>query len=80
MCCLHNASVDDSLSGWCKGAPERLAAARRCVAMIEGARAVSDIGERVWRRAYNQSIAGTPCMAYSVKPGRPVNVSLLFGL
>lgn len=28
MCCLHNASIDTELRGWCKGNPERLKVAK----------------------------------------------------
>jgi hypothetical protein len=28
-CSLHNASIDDAMTGWCKGTPERLRVAKR---------------------------------------------------
>ena len=77
MCCLHNASIDSTLSGWCKDNPQRLKIARRCVEMIDQSWAVTHMGERIWKRAYNRSL-GSDAMRYGVKPGRPVNVALLF--
>lgn len=29
MCCLHNASIDDEMKGWCKDNPNRLRVAKR---------------------------------------------------
>lgn len=38
-CCLHNASIDDEMSGWCKDNPHRLAEARRASRYVNDWRA-----------------------------------------
>lgn len=76
-CCLHNASIDDGLTGWCAGNPERLKAAKRATAMLNGAWALNDLGSRIWRRAYNRTVK-EDWAKYDVNHGREINVALLF--
>lgn len=38
-CCLHNASIDDSMTGWCKDNPTRLRVAKRANAITSDWRA-----------------------------------------
>lgn len=33
-CCLHNASIDDELNGWCAGNPQRLVVAKEAKALV----------------------------------------------
>lgn len=78
LTCLHNASIDDKMTGWCAGSPERLKVAKRAVKMYDGAWAINDLGSRVWRRAYNRTM-GTGFAQYEVEQAREINVKLLFG-
>jgi|APGre2960657404_1045060.scaffolds.fasta_scaffold93221_3 hypothetical protein len=77
LCCLHNASLDDDMKGWCHGNPHRLQVAKQAVAMFNASWAVTDLGWQLWRRGYNRGIA----RGYAHYPEiqrRPVNVHLLF--
>ena len=76
-CCLHNASIDDGLNGWCKDRPDRLQFAKQAVAMFNASWAVTDLGWRLWRRGYNRGVP-SGYAHYDEIPRRPVNVHLLF--
>ncbi len=53
-CCLHNASIDDELTGWCKDNPQRLKIARKANWMVsEWAWEPSRLADRIIRRAWN---------------------------
>ncbi len=53
LCCLHNASIDDDLKGWCHNNPDRLKAAKRALHFIENWEA-SHKAVRIIRRAWNK--------------------------
>ena len=76
-CCLHNASIDTGLKGWCAGSPERLRAAKHATRIIDGAWAISDLGDNLIRRILNNRTPDT-WAKYDIRPGRPINVRLLF--
>lgn len=77
-CCLHNASIDDDMRHWCAGSPERLRAAKRATAIIEGAWAISDLRERITSRIWNKTTPETWAKSPIRNDGRAVNVKLLF--
>ena len=52
-CSLHNASIDDSLSGWCFRNPERLKVAKRANYLVNQWPAAR-IAERIISRAYSK--------------------------
>ncbi|MDD5350041.1 MAG: hypothetical protein PHQ12_07505 [Chthoniobacteraceae bacterium] len=55
-CSVHNASIDDAMTGWCAGNPERLKVAKRAAYLLSlwpG----SNLAERINRRAYNRILA-----------------------
>jgi hypothetical protein len=52
LCCLHNASLDDGLRGWCAGNPERLRVAKLAKAILNdwsASRLADAICARMWR-------------------------------
>lgn len=52
-CSLHNASIDDGLTGWCKDNPERLKVARKANHLINqwpGSRIADKLVESAWNR------------------------------
>ena len=53
MCCLHNASIDDEMRGWCAGNPRRLKVAKRAAYILNDWRA-SRLAERIISRAYDR--------------------------
>lgn len=77
-CCLHNASIDDDLKGWCKDRPDRLRVAKHATAMLHGAWALHDLGWRLWRRGYNRGVPAGYAH-YDEIPRRPIHIPLLFG-
>lgn len=53
MCCLHNASIDDDMTGWCKGNPERLKAAKHANYLLNqwpGSKQADAISKAAWNR------------------------------
>jgi hypothetical protein len=51
MCCLHNASIDDNLQGWCKGNPAMLKIAKRANLIVNdwsATRLADAICKRLW--------------------------------
>lgn len=53
LCCIHNASNDDNLIGWCKGNPERLKSAKKAIHLLNqwpGSGLSSRIISRAWQR------------------------------
>ncbi len=58
-CSLHNASIDDSLTGWCKNNPERLKVARQANHIVNDWE-ISHKADRIVRRAWNKLVA-VPC-------------------
>lgn len=80
LCCLHNASIDEDLRGWCKDAPERLAVAKRAVRIIDDWSA-SRLAEVLISRAYNRILAPVgyaPCPIADNRPRPTINHHLLF--
>ncbi len=77
MCCLHNASIDDEMKGWCADSPERLKVAKRAVLMMDGAWAISDLARRIEARAFNKVEGRERLMVHGIR--EPLNVHLLFG-
>lgn len=76
-CCLHNASIDDRMTGWCKANPERLRAAKRATAILSDwtAHGIAEtISARLWKRHLGRF--GVP-VSDRVRPYR-VNRDLLF--
>lgn len=55
MCCIHNASIDDALKGWCFQNPERLKAAKRANFILSDFH-ISHLGQRLIDRAWNHYI------------------------
>ena len=52
-CCLHNASIDTELSGWCAVRPDRLNAAKRASHILNNWNA-SQLAQRISARAWAQ--------------------------
>lgn len=50
-CCLHNASIDDAMNGWCHNNPKRLKVAKRAVRILNDWRA-SRLASTIINRAY----------------------------
>ncbi len=76
MCCLHNASIDDEMKGWCADSPGRLKVAKRAVLMMDGAWAISDLARRIEARAFNRAEGRERLMIHGVRES--INVKLLF--
>lgn len=55
-CALHNASIDDGLTGWCFQNPERLRVAKRANYLVNQWPG-SKIADRLVRSAWNRLIA-----------------------
>jgi len=55
-CSLHNASIDDKLTGWCFKNPERLRVAKLANALVNDW-SVSHIADRIISRLYNKLVA-----------------------
>lgn len=51
--CLHNASIDDSLTGWCHNNPQRLKVAKRAIRIANDWRA-SRIATKISRKAWER--------------------------
>lgn len=52
-CCLHNASIDDDMRGWCAGNPHRLKVAKQANYLLsqwEATRKAERIINRAWNR------------------------------
>ncbi len=52
-CCLHNASIDDNLNGWCFRNPERLKVAKQAAHLVDqwpGSRLADRLIQRAWNR------------------------------
>lgn len=58
-CCLHNASIDRELRGWCAGRPDRLKAARRAVHILNTDKAYS-LGQALMARHYPRDTGPDP--------------------
>lgn len=56
MCCLHNASIDTELKGWCFENPERLKAARRANHIVNDW-SISEKARKIVNRAWNKMAA-----------------------
>ncbi len=52
-CSLHNASIDDQMTGWCKDNPTRLAVARKASRLVNDWRAAS-AAERMNGKVWNE--------------------------
>ena len=65
-CCLHNASIDTELKGWCHQNPERLRVAKQAKHLVESW-AASRKAERVVRRAWNKLMVPQGARAMSVE-------------
>ncbi len=52
-CCLHNASIDDNLTGWCHNNAQRLIVAKKASALVNDWRAAR-AAERMVNRAWNE--------------------------
>lgn len=74
---LHNASIDDDMTGWCAGNPKRLQVAKRAVRIIDESWEVSSLGDRIVRRLFNNDESFGE-LKYDVEAGRAINTSLLF--
>lgn len=55
MCSLHNASIDDSLTGWCHNNPHRLRVAKQANHILSDWRA-SRLTDSIVRRAYERIV------------------------
>jgi hypothetical protein len=54
-CSLHNASIDDAMTGWCAGNPMRLKIAKRANHILSDCRA-SQIASRITSRAWDKMV------------------------
>jgi hypothetical protein len=63
-CCLHNASIDDKLTGWCFNNPERLRVAKLANAIVNDWRA-SRVAERMVARKWNELLGALGAAKYS---------------
>lgn len=54
MCCLHNASIDHKLEGWCHNNMHRLVVAKCVVAMFRKAWRFSTRCEQQWKKDWNR--------------------------
>jgi len=52
-CSLHNASIDDKMTGWCARNPERLRIAKIAVKLVSDC-SVWRIGQRITERIHNR--------------------------
>lgn len=77
-CCLHNASIDDNLRGWCAGNPERLRVAKAASVQMEHAWKINRLFERLYAILWNRYL--NPCGApKSPIPAFPeINRHILF--
>ncbi len=53
MCCLHNASIDDELTGWCARNPAMLKVAKEANHLVNqwpGSRLADKLIQRAWNR------------------------------
>lgn len=66
-CSLHNASIDDSLSGWCYRNPERLKVAKRANHIVNDW-TVSHLADRIIRRAWNVYADSHKLPALTINP------------
>ena len=55
MCCVHNASIDDDMRGWCKDNPHRLAVTKAAIRKLEDWRA-NNAGRRLVEAHYEATI------------------------
>jgi hypothetical protein len=62
-CSLHNASIDDAMTGWCKGNPERLRVAKRANHLVNNWDA-SRIADKVIKSAWNRLMSPHGCANY----------------
>lgn len=51
-CCLHNAAIDDDMTGWCFRNPQRLKIAKRANHILNDWR-ISHLADRIINRAWN---------------------------
>lgn len=52
-CCLHNAAIDTDMTGWCKGRPDRLKAAKQANHIAtdwKASRLAGAISKAAWAR------------------------------
>ena len=56
MCALHNASIDDKMTGWCHDNPHRLAVAKQAAKLVNDWRA-SRIAEKMLEREYAKAMS-----------------------
>ena len=77
-CSLHNAAIDDSMTGWCYQNPERLRVAKAANRIVNDF-SISDLGQRIKARLWNR-FADSEGWVKSSETGynRPINVHLLF--
>lgn len=67
LCCLHNASIDDDLQGWCYRNPHRLKVAKQAAHIVNDWTA-SDLGRRLVQKAWEQFCRGQGWGQYAEKP------------
>ena len=58
LCCIHNASIDTNLNGWCKGNPQRLEVAKQALRYLDDFRA-SNVARRLNQQSLNQLCSQT---------------------
>lgn len=59
MCSLHNAAIDDNMTGWCHNNPHRLKVAKRADHIVNDF-TVSDMAQRITRRAWDHFTGKRP--------------------
>jgi hypothetical protein len=58
LCCLHNASIDDEMTGWCANNPKRLKAAKKAAWMCsEWCWEPTRLASKIISKAWNEMIA-----------------------
>lgn len=55
-CCLHNASIDDDLKGWCNMNPHRLKVAKEANYLV-GQWPASNLARKIVMRSWNRMVA-----------------------
>lgn len=77
MCCLHNASIDEGLKGWCKDSPDRLRVAKQACRILHDWSA-HRLLECLAAKAWNRLLGGQGYALRPVPPAPSINPHLLF--
>ncbi len=75
-CCLHNASIDDKMTGWCSGRPDRLPVAKLASRILADWSA-STLARNISARRWNKYLCPPYCPS-QVMPAPVINRHILF--